>query len=249
VADSKIRHSNDKYRNMVWQCNTKYAGNKGCRARCLRDEEIEAAFLATYNQRLDNRDVIFAAHEEALRVLSDTSALDTEATALTEECERGRGLCAGLPQRMTYGVCDKKKQKCSVCPSRSFASFNWDVVYNHLSGKKADFTDVAGIYPLTADECCYFLAIDFDGDAWLSDITAFRATCKEYGLVPAVERSRGGNGGYVLFFFEDKIPAATARKFGSALLTQIMARRHEIKFKSYDRLFPNQDIMPKGGAT
>jgi hypothetical protein len=26
-----------------------------------------------------------------------------------------------------------------------------------------------------------------------------------------------------------------------------MARRHEIKFKSYDRLFPNQDIRPKGG--
>jgi len=147
----------------------------------------------------------------------------------------------------TYGVCDKKKNKCRVCPSRSFVPFSRDVVYNHLSGKKADFTDVAGIYPLTADECCYFLAIDFDGDAWQSDITAFRATCEEYNLTPAVERSRGGNGGHVWFFFEDKIPAATARKFGSALLTQAMAHRHEIKFKSYDRLFPNQDIMPKGG--
>ena len=26
-----------------------------------------------------------------------------------------------------------------------------------------------------------------------------------------------------------------------------MSKRHEIKFKSYDRLFPNQDTMPKGG--
>ena len=26
-----------------------------------------------------------------------------------------------------------------------------------------------------------------------------------------------------------------------------MSERHEIKFKSYDRLFPNQDTMPKGG--
>jgi hypothetical protein len=146
-----------------------------------------------------------------------------------------------------YGVCDKKKQKCGVCPNRSFVPFSRDVAYNHLSGKKADFTDVAGIYPLTVDECCYFLAIDFDGDIWRQDIAAFRNTCKEYDLVPAVERSRGGNGGHVWFFFEDKIPAATARKFGSALLTQAMAHRHEIKFKSYDRLFPNQDIMPKGG--
>jgi hypothetical protein len=26
-----------------------------------------------------------------------------------------------------------------------------------------------------------------------------------------------------------------------------MAKRHEIKFASYDRLFPNQDTLPKGG--
>ena len=38
-----------------------------------------------------------------------------------------------------------------------------------------------------------------------------------------------------------------ARKFGTALLTFSMSRRHEIQFKSYDRLFPSQDTMPKGG--
>lgn len=32
-----------------------------------------------------------------------------------------------------------------------------------------------------------------------------------------------------------------------ALFTHAMEKRHEIKFKSYDRLFPNQDTMPKGG--
>jgi hypothetical protein len=26
-----------------------------------------------------------------------------------------------------------------------------------------------------------------------------------------------------------------------------MSERHEIKFRSYDRFFPNQDTMPKGG--
>ena len=41
--------------------------------------------------------------------------------------------------------------------------------------------------------------------------------------------------------------ASTARKFGSALLTYAMDKRHEITFKSYDRFFPNQDTMPKGG--
>jgi hypothetical protein len=26
-----------------------------------------------------------------------------------------------------------------------------------------------------------------------------------------------------------------------------MGQRHQIKFKTYDRFFPNQDTMPKGG--
>jgi hypothetical protein len=48
-------------------------------------------------------------------------------------------------------------------------------------------------------------------------------------------------------FFENRLSAALARKFGTALLTYSMGLRHEIQFKSYDRLFPSQDTMPKGG--
>jgi hypothetical protein len=51
----------------------------------------------------------------------------------------------------------------------------------------------------------------------------------------------------IWFFFENELPAALARKFGAAILTYSMNRRHEINFKSYDRLFPSQDTMPKGG--
>ena len=38
-----------------------------------------------------------------------------------------------------------------------------------------------------------------------------------------------------------------ARKFGSHILTETMEHRPEIGLKSYDRLFPNQDTLPKGG--
>src|SRR5262249_46472233 len=62
-----------------------------------------------------------------------------------------------------------------------------------------------------------------------------------------LERSRSGNGGHVWIFFERAIPAVTARKLGCAILTQTMERRHQIGLDSYDRFFPNQDTMPKGG--
>src|SRR3989339_74448 len=71
--------------------------------------------------------------------------------------------------------------------------------------------------------------------------------CTENNIPIAVERSRSGNGAHIWIFFEEPVSATIARKLGSSLLTCVMNNRHEISFKSYDRLFPSQDIMPKGG--
>src|SRR5437763_16908704 len=49
------------------------------------------------------------------------------------------------------------------------------------------------------------------------------------------------------FFFDRALPAITARKLGCVLLTRTMERRHQVGLDSYDRFFPNQDTMPKGG--
>jgi len=51
----------------------------------------------------------------------------------------------------------------------------------------------------------------------------------------------------VWIFFDRAIPATTARKLGCAILTSAMESRHQLGLDSYDRFFPNQDTMPKGG--
>ena len=104
-----------------------------------------------------------------------------------------------------------------------------------------------GIYPLLLDETCWFLAVDFDKKAWQQDAVAFLATCQELSGPAALERSRSGNGGHVWIFFDRAVPAATARKLGCAILTRTMERRHQVGLDSYDRFFPNQDTIPKGG--
>ena len=48
-------------------------------------------------------------------------------------------------------------------------------------------------------------------------------------------------------FFAEAIPAVLARKLGAAVLTRAMERRHQLGLDSYDRFFPNQDTMPRGG--
>jgi superfamily II DNA or RNA helicase len=142
------------------------------------------------------------------------------------------------------GVCQKPKIKCSDCTYKNYLVPDEKVVNGHLRSYN---NFVAGIYPLLPDDTCYFLAIDFDDEGWQKDIVTLREVCSEFNIPIAVERSRSGNGAHAWFFFEYPIAASLARKFGSAMLTYAMSRRHEITFKSYDRFFPNQDTLPKGG--
>jgi superfamily II DNA or RNA helicase len=126
--------------------------------------------------------------------------------------------------------------------TRRFRPLTDEVVRGHLVG---DHT--IGIYPLLQDETCWFLAVDFDKKTWQRDATAFLAVCCELNVPAALERSRSGNGGHVWIFFDQAIPATTARKLGCAILTRAMESRHQLGLDSYDRFFPNQDTMPKGG--
>jgi len=140
------------------------------------------------------------------------------------------------------GLCSKFKVKCVSCDHRSYAPLDENVIDAHLRGKL-----VAGVYPLLQDETCHFLAIDFDKERWQEDTSTLRDLCGAFNIPMAFERSRSGQGAHAWFFFTDPVSASLARRFGSALLTHAMSKRHEIKFKSYDRLFPNQATMPRGG--
>ncbi len=142
------------------------------------------------------------------------------------------------------GLCRKPQEKCAGCPHKQYIGLDEKVIEDHLRGSN---NFVAGIYSLCLDETCYFLAIDFDGEYWAQDIAVLRKVCLEFHIPLAVERSRSGQGAHAWFFFQSSLPASVARRFGSALLTCAMDKRHEVKFQSYDRLFPNQDTLPKGG--
>jgi superfamily II DNA or RNA helicase len=117
-----------------------------------------------------------------------------------------------------------------------------EAIHAHLTG-----TETLGVYPLLLDETCWFLAVDFDKKTWKDDAAAFRKTCSDLNVPAAIERSRSGNGAHIWIFFERPIPAGVARRLGSLLLTRTMERRHQLGLDSYDRFFPNQDTMPKGG--
>jgi superfamily II DNA or RNA helicase len=147
------------------------------------------------------------------------------------------------------GICEKPKIRCDNCVHRRLLPVTDDVVRNHLLGMDPnsgrDFT--IGVYPMLPDETCWFLATDLDKAFWQQDARAFLETCKLFDVPAALERSRSGNGGHIWIFFSEPVPAALARKMGAFLLTQTLECRPEIGLDSYDRFFPSQDTLPKGG--
>ena len=116
------------------------------------------------------------------------------------------------------------------------------VIRDHLLGKQT-----IGVYPLLEDDTCWFVAVDFDKKGWETDARAFLEMSHEVGVPASLERSRSGNGGHVWIFFASPVQAALARKLASAVLTRTMERHYALGLDSYDRLFPSQDTMPKGG--
>jgi len=126
--------------------------------------------------------------------------------------------------------------------TRRFLPLSDAVIEDHLLGN-----ETVGVYPLLPDETCWFVAADFDKKTWEYDSLAFLETCQQFNVPAALERSRSGKGGHIWIFFDRAVPAITARKLGCLLLTRAMERRHQVGLDSYDRFFPNQDTMPKGG--
>jgi superfamily II DNA or RNA helicase len=152
------------------------------------------------------------------------------------------GYAPACRNKFVPGVCELPKIRCGECPSQAFLPFDDEAVLAHLTGRQ-----VLGLYPLLEDETCWLLAVDFDKGTWTDDVIAFAETCRRIRLPAAIERSRSGKGAHVWFFFSAPVPASVARAMGCYLLTETLSRRHELGLDSYDRLFPSQDTLPRGG--
>jgi hypothetical protein len=152
------------------------------------------------------------------------------------------GYAPACRDKFSPGVCGLPKVKCGECPNQAFLPFDDAAVLAHLTGRQ-----VLGLYPLLEDDTCWLLAADFDKHSWTDDVHAFAETCRRSGLPASIERSRSGNGAHAWFFFSAPVPASAARAMGCHLLTETLSRRHELGLDSYDRLFPSQDTLPRGG--
>lgn len=81
---SKVWHSTDQYRKVIYRCNRKYNGEK-CNTPHVTEDEVKAAFVSAYNQLVSEKADIIANVEVIRRTLCVTDDLQEEKGKLEEE--------------------------------------------------------------------------------------------------------------------------------------------------------------------
>jgi hypothetical protein len=226
------------------------------------DQELLAQLQAE-NARLvallESRGIEWRQPTPSPLALSESSRLSTaEKVTLFRRLFRGRtdiypvrwesrtsgrsGYAPACANEWRPGVCEKPRIKCADCGNRLLIPLSDAVIYGHLAGEHT-----VGVYPLLEDDSCYFIAVDFDEAEWREDSQAFMRSCEALGVPAALEISRSGQGAHAWVFFANRVSARDARRLGTAIISHTCVSTRQLQLKSYDRLFPNQDTMPKGG--
>ena len=81
---SKVWHSTDQYRKIIYRCNNKYKGQR-CQTPHVTEDEIKAAFVSAYNQLVTEKQEITANAELVRQTLCGTEELEEEKHRLEEE--------------------------------------------------------------------------------------------------------------------------------------------------------------------
>lgn len=180
---------------------------------------------------------LFYGRQDVFAVRWDNEKAGTHGYAPKCKNEWDRNIC-GKSMRI--------KGACKKCAYKENQEITNQFIQQHFTGTGRNAL-VMGVYPLLEDETCRFLAIDFDKKNWQEEILIAKSIYEEYGIKSYIERSRSGNGGHLWTFFNEPIEARLARKLGTKILETAINKTGSSKFDSFDRLFPNQDYMPKGG--
>lgn len=82
---SKVWHSTDRYRRVVWQCNAKFKDRTRCKTPHLTEDEIKDAFISVVNRLITDRSEILDELRLVQAELTGTEELEKEQARLAEQ--------------------------------------------------------------------------------------------------------------------------------------------------------------------
>lgn len=83
---SKVWHSTDKYRRVIWQCNHKFKDKDSrCGTPHLTEDELKAAFVKALNTFLGSKDEVIENAKAARKIVCDTARLQEKLAGIEDE--------------------------------------------------------------------------------------------------------------------------------------------------------------------
>ncbi len=89
---SKVWHSTDQYRRVIWQCNGKFKGKEKCRTPHLTEDQIKDYFVIALSTLIENREALLDDGRIVKDELSDCSGIDTKIDRVLPEMDVVTGL-------------------------------------------------------------------------------------------------------------------------------------------------------------
>ncbi len=84
----KVWHSTDKYRTVIWQCNSKFhKSHEKCSTPHLTEEQIKEAFLKAYNELGKKKANVVEDCEFMIKLIDNTAELSEKIDSLNEEID------------------------------------------------------------------------------------------------------------------------------------------------------------------
>lgn len=163
---SKVWHSTDRYRKIVYRCNRKY-NNEKCQTPHVTEEDVKKAFVSAYNQLVTEKREIITNTELIRKTLCATDGLREEKNRLEEEItvlvEMTQNIVAENA-RIAQDQDEYQKRYDGLVRRYDEAKARYDEVVAAISEKEAKGEQLAGfIRTLRSQEG---VLKDFDSSLW-----------------------------------------------------------------------------------
>lgn len=84
---SKVWHSQDKYRKVIWQCNHKFNNEVKCTTPTLDEEEVKKKFVEAFNLLSGRKEIVYETCDIAIKALTGVSELDNKIIESQQELD------------------------------------------------------------------------------------------------------------------------------------------------------------------
>ena len=136
---SKVWHSTDKYRKVIYRCNRKYEEKK-CETPHVMEDEVKAAFVSAYNQLVSEKNEIIENAEIIRQTLCRTDALEEEKHTLEDEMSVAVGMTQSIiaeNARIAQNQDEYQKRYNALVERYDAAKARYDEVMSAITDKEA----------------------------------------------------------------------------------------------------------------